>query len=203
MENTVRIVNAGDALVYEEGIPEQGLSWIELAKWYEQYEPEDTQNKLAERLLSSLDSPPEKLFFRAYRDFIIKNGRDLPALIPQVYLYYDPKTRSERYGKPVFEHQRMDFMFVISREHRVVVEIDGIQHYADDKKIDGTYYKCADVNRYAQMMKAHREMVLNGYDVYRIGGQELYVGSDGNEKPAKQVVFEFLEGLFRKYRVMV
>ena len=168
----------------------------------DRYESEDVQNKLAERLLSSLDSPPEKLFFRAYCDFIIKNGRDLPALIPQVYLYYDPKTRSERYGKPVFEHQRMDFMFVISREHRVVIEIDGIQHYADDKNIDGTYYKCADVNRYAQMMKAHREMVLDGYDVYRIGGKELYVGSDGNEEPAKQVVFEFLERLFRKYRVM-
>lgn len=39
-------------------------------------------------------------------------------------------------------------------------------------------------------------------DVYRIGGKELYVGSDGNEEPAKQVVFEFLEGLFKKYRVM-
>ena len=64
------------------------------------------------------------------------------------------------------------------------------------------HYKCADVNRYAQMMKAHREMVLDGYDVYRIGGKELYVGSDGNEEPAKQVVFEFLEGLFKKYRVM-
>lgn len=202
LENSVKIVDAGDALVYDAGIPEQGLSWIELAKWYEKYEPEDTQKKLAQRLLSSLDSPPEKLFFHAYCDFILKNGRDLPALIPQVYLYYDPKTRSERYGKPVFEHQRMDFMFVISREHRVVVEIDGIQHYADDKNISGTYYKCADVNRYAQMMKAHREMVLDGYDVYRIGGKELYVGSDGNEEPAKQVVFEFLEGLFKKYRVM-
>lgn len=96
----------------------------------------------------------------------------------------------------------MDFMFVISQQHRVVVEIDGIQHYADDKYIKGTYYKCADVNGYAQMMKAHREMVLDGYDVYRIGGKELYVGSDGNEESAKQVVYEFLEGLFRKYRVI-
>ncbi len=99
-------MDEGDDLVHY-FIPEQGLSWIELAKWYE---PEDTKNKLAERLLSSLDSPPEKLFFHAYCDFILKNGRDLPALISQVYLYYDPKTRSERYGKPVFEHQRMDFM---------------------------------------------------------------------------------------------
>ena len=202
LENTVKIVDAGDALVYEGGIPEQGLSWIDLVKWYEQYEGEDTQNKLADRLFSSLDSLPERMFFLAYCEFIMKNGRNLPALIPQVYLYYDPKIRSERKGKPIFEHQRMDFMFVISREHRIVIEIDGIQHYADDKNIGGTYYKCADVNRYAQMMKAHREMVLDGYDVYRFGGKELYVGPDGNKESAKQVVFEFLEGLFRKYRLM-
>lgn len=202
LENSVRIVDAGDALIYGDGIPEKGLSWLDLAKWYEQFESEDTQNKLAERLSSSLDSPPEKLFFNAYCDFIIKHGRDLPALIPQVYLYYDPKTKSARYGKPIFEHQRMDFMFIISREHRVVIEIDGMQHYSGDKIIGGTYYRCADVDRYAAMMKAHREMVLDGYDVYRIGGKELYGGSDGNEKPAKQVVYDFLEGLFRKYRIM-
>lgn len=74
LENTVKIVDAGDALIYEDGIPERGLSWIDLAKWYEQYEPEDTQNKLAARLISSLDSKPEKLFFRAYCDFIKKMG---------------------------------------------------------------------------------------------------------------------------------
>lgn len=202
LENTVKIVDAGDALVYEDGIPEQGLSWLDLAKWYEQFESEDTQNKLAERLLSSLDSPPEQIFFRTYCDFIIKYDRNLPALIPQVYLYYDPKTKGARHGKSIFEHQRMDFMFIISREHRVIIEIDGIQHYAEDRTIGGTYYKCADVNRYAEMMKAHREMVLDGYDVYRIGGKELYVGDDGNEEPAKQVVFDFLEALFKKYRIM-
>lgn len=202
LENSVKIVDDGDALVYEDGIPEKGLSWIDLVKWYEQFESENTQHKLVERLLASLDSPPEKLFFRAYYDFIIKHDGNLPALIPQVYLYYDPKTKSARHGKPIFEHQRMDFMFIIRREHRVVIEIDGIQHYAEDRTIDGTYYRCADVNRYAEMMRAHREMVLDGYDVYRIGGKELYIGSDGNEEPAKQVVFDFLEGLFRKYRIM-
>ena len=201
LENTVKILDAGDALVYEADIPEKGLSWTELSKWYEQYEPENTQKMLADRLFFSLDSPPEQLFFRAYCKFIQKNGLHLPALIPQVYLCYDPKTDKERFGNKVFEHQRMDFMFIINREHRVVIEIDGIQHYSDGKNIDGTYYKCADVNKYAQMMKAHREMVLDGYDVYRIGGKELYV-EDGNEEPAIQVVFDFLERLFRKYRLM-
>lgn len=51
-------------------------------------------------------------------------------------------------------------------------------------------------------LKAHREMVLNRYDVYRIGGKELYVGRDTNEEPAKQVVYDFIEGLFQKHRIM-
>ena len=203
LENSVKIVDAGDSLVYEDGIPAKGLSWDDLVKWYKQFESENTQNNLVERLLSSLDSPPEKVFFRAYCDFIIMHGCNLPALIHQVYLYYDPKTKSARHGKTIFEHQRMDFMFIISSEHRVVIEIDGIQHYAEDKIIGGTHYRCADVNRYAEMMRAHREMVLDGYDVYRIGGKELYVSPDGNEEPAKQVVFDFLEGLFRKYRIIL
>lgn len=66
-------------------------------------------------------------------------------------------------------------MMIISPEHRVVIEIDGIQHYADDKSIGGTWFKCADVNKYAEMMEAHRNMTLNGYDVYRFGGKELFV----------------------------
>ncbi len=202
LENSLRIIDAGDALIYKDGIPENGLSWLDLVKWYEQYESEDTENKLTERLCASLDSKPEKLFFRAYCEFTIKHGGTLPALIPQVYLYYDPKTKSARYNKPIFEHQRMDFMFIISREHRVVIELDGIQHYASDKTIGETWYKCADVNRYAEMMKAHREMVLDGYDVYRFGGKELYVGKDENEIPAKQTVFDFLDGLFKKYRIL-
>lgn len=38
-------------------------------------------------------------------------------------------------------------MLIISSDHRVVIEIDGIQHYSQDKVIQGTTYKCADVNR--------------------------------------------------------
>ncbi len=201
LENSVRIIDAGDALVYEGGIPNCGITWLGLAQWYERFEPEDTQNKLAARLCASLDSKPEELFFRAYCEYIIKNGRELPALIPQVYLYYDPKTKRDRNGNPVFEHQRMDFLMIISPNKRVVIEIDGIQHYAYDKTIEGTFYKCADVNKYADMMKAHREMTLNGYDVYRFGGKELYVANNGDETKAKQAVFDFLDGLFEKYQL--
>lgn len=54
------------------------------------------------------------------------------------------------------------------------------------RSIGGTYYNCPDVNRSAEMMKAHRELVLDGYDGYRIGGKELYVGSIGDEESANK-----------------
>ena len=202
LENRVEIRDVGDALVYSDGIPKEGITWLGLADWYKQFEPDDTQNKLAVKLEASLDSAPEKLFFRTYCEYIIKNGRELPALIPQVYLYYDPKTKNERGDDVVFEHQRMDFMMILSPEHRIVIEIDGIQHYAENQNISGTYYKCANVDKYASMVKAHREMSLNGYDVYRFGGKELYVKEGQSDEEAKKVVIDFFDGLFKKYRLL-
>ena len=55
---------------------------------------------------------------------------DLPALIPQVYPYYDPHTLKQR-GYKLFEHQKMDFLMILSHKDRVVIEIDGKQYYAE------------------------------------------------------------------------
>lgn len=50
----------------------------------------------------------------------------------------------------VFEHQRMDFFMLFSLKYRVVIEIDGQQHYADDEIAPGTRYKhYASPQRYA------------------------------------------------------
>ena len=132
----------------------------------------------------------------------MKEDRDLPALIPQVYLYYDPKTKDVRGKNEIFEHQRMDFMLIISSDHRVVIEIDGIQHYSQDKVIQGTTYKCADVNRYAKMVSANRDMTLNGYDVYRFGGKELYVKNGESDKFVKKMICDFFDRLFIKYGII-
>lgn len=49
---------------------------------------------------------------------------------------------------------------------RVVIEIDGKHHYSDATGI-------ADVQRYAQMVRADRELKLAGYEVFRFGAAEL------------------------------
>ena len=71
LENSVKIIDVGDALVYSDGIPEDGITWRRLVNWYKQYEANETQKALARKLVSSLDSKPEKLFFKTYIEYIL------------------------------------------------------------------------------------------------------------------------------------
>ncbi|MBU3228787.1 hypothetical protein [Clostridium algidicarnis] len=202
LSNGVRVVDANGALIYDEGIPTEGISWNKLIEWYKVYSLEDTENNLAKRLYECLDSNVEKLFFKSYIIYMKEAGKDIPALIPQVYLYYDPKTQSERNLK-IFEHQKMDFILIVSPTQRIVIEIDGQQHYADDSIAPETEYKhYASPSRYAEMMKAHREMCINGYDVYRFGGKELWVGGGLSEEDIIANNKKFFKDLFGKYRIV-
>ena len=51
------------------------------------------------------------------------------------------------------------------------------------------------------MMKAHREMGLAGYDVYRFGGRELWVNDSVSEQQIIEELCEFFDSLFEKYYV--
>lgn len=201
LSNSIMVANANGALVYDQGIPADGIRWNTLAQWYSSLENDNNEKKMAHYFYDCLDSDAEKLFYKGYIEYIKKNGKHLPALIPQVYLYYDPKKKTEREIK-VFEHQKMDFMMVISTNQRIVIEIDGIQHYAEDSTAPGTQFKrYASAQRYAEMMKAHREMVLVGYDVYRFGGRELWVNDANTEESILDMVSGFFDALFEKYGV--
>lgn len=92
----------------------------------------------------------------------------MPALIPQVYLHYDPYTLREiasAQAGQVLPRQRMDFLMLLSNNVRVVIEIDGKQHYAEGH--------AASPRRYATMVSEDRDLRLAGYEVYRFGGAEL------------------------------
>jgi hypothetical protein len=53
----------------------------------------------------------------------------LPALLPEVWLHWDPKTINQR-GALAFPNHRMDFLMLLPGGRRFVFEIDGKQHYA-------------------------------------------------------------------------
>ena len=126
--------------------------------------------RLYDRLRRSLQSPPEEVVLHAYSE---RYGRDagfhLPALVPQVYLHYDPYTKAELgpEGK-VLGRQRMDFLMLFADRSRAVIEVDGRQHYASGEKLEKP-----DPDRYAEMVREDRALRLRGYEVYRFGAGEL------------------------------
>ncbi|MCQ9184711.1 hypothetical protein KMT30_37885 [Streptomyces sp. IBSBF 2953] len=181
ISNTIRIVkNEQYCLVYDQPLEDRGLSWQDLVTWWARQHPEHSGDptqariSLRERLRRSLgNNGAELLVFDTYLNL----GFNLPALIPQVYLHYDPYTISELGGASRLARQRMDFLLLMNHRARAVIEVDGIQHYArpagrtvvQEPGIDWL----PDPARYASMVAEDRELTLQGYEVYRIGGHEL------------------------------
>lgn len=208
LNNDIRITrNENQCLIYDRAIPSTGVMWSDLVNWYaEEFDVEgkSPETVFIQRLCDCLDlsfknkgalSGPETWMLQAYYNLKKELGRDLPALIPQVYLYYDPQTVKQR-GYKLFEHQKMDYLMIFSHKDRVVIEIDGKQHYAEGDT--------ASPKLYAEMVSAHREMSLYGYDVYRFGGYEFY-GANESDTVKKRILDnlrEFFIRLFNKYGVL-
>ncbi|WP_434043004.1 MULTISPECIES: hypothetical protein [Sorangium] len=191
LNNDIEIVTHLDkVLVFDKPIPTTGLRWRDIQRWWAEKRQLDptlrtTKENLYLRLLSSLpeSSPPQRLLFRTFYATYKDSFEELPALLPEVWLHYDPRTVTER-GRDALLRQRMDFLMLFSHGLRVVIEVDGMHHYADS---NGR----ADPAAYAKMAAADRDLRLAGYEVYRFGATEL-VGPEGEE-----AVAAFFRELFR------
>ncbi|MBR6862351.1 MAG: hypothetical protein IKM73_13625 [Acidaminococcaceae bacterium] len=200
ISNNIRIVgNEDQCLVFDEPVSAHGITWSMLQEWYNRnHYLIDRKIDMKGFLSRSLGSPIEERFFKAYVELAEKNS-EIPALLPQVWLYYDPKLEASRIRK-IFEHQRMDFLMLISDSRRIVIELDGIQHYGEKIQIQGRIYPdyLASVDKYASMVSAQRDMTLAGYEVYRFGGKELT-----DNAQAKNLVQSFFIDLFTKHGIPV
>jgi hypothetical protein len=144
------------------------------------------------------------LFYCYYERYGALLGPKMPALIPQVYLHYDPYTRRERGDEQVLARQRMDFLLMLDQGTRIVLEVDGRHHYAVQDSTDRDLY-IANAKRYAEMATEDRRLKLAGYEVYRFGGQEFMdvdplswtVGPN-----AQQVIAAFFDRLLKKHGVI-
>lgn len=195
ISNELRLVGSIDnCLLYNFEINADGLKWITLIEWWKKNSVEEIENPemgLYDRLKESLDSDIEKTFFKTYYNYYrypIK--KDIPALIPQVFLHYDPRSKFQRNGKAIYAHQRMDFLMLLPGGIQIVIELDGQQHYADSGK--------AEPRLYAEMVKDDRDLRLKGYEVFRFGGYEFL-----DEKNIKQIICDFFDRLYNKYEVEV
>ncbi|MBL1074776.1 hypothetical protein JK358_10245 [Nocardia sp. 2] len=191
VNNDIEIVkNAEYCLVYDEPIPATGLTFQHLIDWWRKHkgasgDDRDVGVSLYRRLMDSLnENEAEQLIFDVYGGRYKEHGFKIPALIPQVYLHYDPYTlRSRGILNGPLARQRMDFLMLFSNRHRVVLELDGQHHYADGKGI-------ADPTRYAAMMTEDRRLRLAGYEIYRFGGADFV-----NKQSARTLIASFFDEL--------
>ena len=194
LDNDVEIVtNADKVLVYDRPIGIDGLCWNDLQQWWSNSEgiadATEAKRSLYRRLKASLplNSPPQSLLFDAFFEGFRSAVPGLPALLPEVWLHWDPRTVQER-GPDALLRFRMDFLLLLPQGVRVVIEVDGKHHYADNA---GN----ADVQSYAQMVRSDRELKLAGYEVFRFGAAELQTPT------AKADVKDFFKALFKRYGV--
>lgn len=186
IENKIEIVgNKEYCLVYDLEIQNNNLTWEDLNKWWIR----DNKTLLSKRLLEIYrEGDIEKRFLTEYLIYCkSKKNLQFPALIPEVYLHYDPKTIKELdvLGKEKrLVHQRMDFLMLING-HRIVIELDGKQHYSEDDK--------PSPKKYADIVEYDRKMKLLGYDVYRFGGYEFTL------EDFSKMIHDFFDKLILKY----
>lgn len=189
INNDIVILSGEEScLVYDRPIGASGLLWSELVAWWGEATPGADATNLGARLQESLASDAERKLFRTYfKAYRSTLGETLPALLPQVYLHYDPavvKTLRHRLPLP---RQRMDFLLLLPSRQRIVIEVDGKHHFSEND--------LPSLKVYADMASADRELRLAGYEVYRFGANEL-VG-DG----AEARITDFFDKLFRLHRI--
>ncbi len=213
VNNDVEIVrNADNVLVYDRPLPTSGmLLWKDLRGWWQEtHGIEDAataKDRLYLRLLQSVratNSPGEFAVFRGYYErYGASLGEKLPALLPQVYLHYDPYTKRERGEEQFLVRQRMDFLLMLDYGIRVVIEVDGRRHYAAPTAGGQGY--AADPSRYAEMVAEDRRLRLAGYEVYRFGAAE-FADVDFDRSMigpnAQAILAAFFDKLLRKHQVI-
>ncbi|MEU4243146.1 hypothetical protein [Actinoplanes sp. NPDC026619] len=203
INNEIKAIdNAEYSLIYDRPLGDGGLTWRQMNRWWAEREqltdaPDlDVWNHLVQRLSRSLDNNAERRILDAYVKRSRRLGPDIPALVPQVYLHYDPYPQS-RYGTvpAPLTHQRMDFLLLFPGRVRVVIECDGVQHYADDPDPAKPRERPrANPGRYAKMVAEDRFLQLRGYEVYRFGGYELMEGGG-----AERLLEEFFDALAARH----
>jgi very-short-patch-repair endonuclease len=194
VNNDVEIVsNIDDVLVYDRPLGVNGLRWRDLQSWWAENIGESeaacAKKSLYRRLMECLptSSPPQRQLFELYFRSFGNAIPNLPALLPEVWLHWDPKTVAQRGAQALLTH-RMDFLMLLPGGARIVLEVDGMQHYADSMGR-------ADPRQYARLAAGERELKLAGYEVYRFAGVEL------QQEDTPRLVKTFFEALFKRHGI--
>lgn len=196
IDHDIEIFDPRGNLVFDDPIGPSGLRWSDLQTWWQRVHPEpldvDAAKKtLYNRLRGSLpaESPPQQLLFDLYHKINRTQMPSLPALLPEVWLHWDPKTIRQRGADDALLSQRMDFLLLAPSHIRIILEVDGATHYTDQ-------HNQPSPARYAQNARYDRDMQLRGYTVYRFGAAEL-----ASEDQATPMLETFFTQMFAKHRI--
>lgn len=196
MDHDIEIIDGAEhVLVYDRPLTTDGIRWSDLQAWWKDTQgltdDEEAKKSLYNRLLNCLpkNSEPQRNLYKSYHQLYEARVYELPALLPEVWLLWDPKNRSQRTLDAMLG-MRMDFLLLLPNSQRIVLEVDGAHHYSSD----GT----ASPGKYADTVRADRELKLAGHEVFRFGAVELM-----DERRAHAVLQPFFADLFRRYSVRV
>ncbi|MFE5689668.1 hypothetical protein, partial [Streptomyces sp. NPDC056512] len=135
LDNDIEIAERADqVLVYDRPIGKDGLRWHELRAWWQESrqipQGEDAGKALYDRMEACLptNSPGQHNLFWLYHRIHRDTLDDVPALLPEIWIHWDPKSVRAR-GDNALTNLRMDFLMLLPGGHRVVLEVDGIQHF--------------------------------------------------------------------------
>ncbi|MDT0321444.1 AbiJ-related protein [Streptomyces millisiae] len=195
LDNDIEIVtNADKVLIYDRPIPADGLRWRDLQDWWRDTHQlagdDEAKTSLYARLRQCLpaNSTEQRNLHELYHEIHGSAVPNLPVLLPEVWLHWDPKTVEQR-GADALLRQRMDFLLLLPHGQRVVLEVDGSQHFTTpDGRPDGTTY--------AATMQADRDLKLRGYEVFHFGTAELR-----RRDEAHAMLQQFFAELFRRFEV--
>ncbi|MEU6680994.1 hypothetical protein [Streptomyces sp. NPDC046925] len=184
-----RAERAGEILVYDRVVGDEGLRWRDLMAWWQAKRSiasaGEARETLLERMRSSVpgESRGQDNLGRLYYDIYQDKLDDLPALLPEVWLHWDHRTIRQRRDHAQ-QSIRMDFLMLLPGRRRVVLEVDGMQHYTDNRG------RVPSSRKYAATMAADRDLKFRGYDVFRFGHDEL-----ADLESARPVVTDFFARL--------
>ncbi|MEU6720401.1 hypothetical protein ABZ897_53880 [Nonomuraea sp. NPDC046802] len=194
VDNDIEVLNPDAVLVYDRPINADGIRWRDLQEWWKDTQGLPTDQAAKESLYTRLgsclptNSPGQRNLFVLYHELHGPAVYGLPALLPEVWLHWDHKTVRAR-GVDALLRFRMDFLLLLPGGQRVVLEVDGSQHYSTDGLPDS--------HKYAATMKGDRDLRLSGYEVFRFGSDEL-----DDPSRARPLLQQFFADLFDRFDVV-
>ena len=133
LDNDIEIAERADkVLVYDTPVGNDGLLWRDLLSWWQATQASPTRRGGPGSVRADEESlprdPQDSAPVLAVPPSVQGQLDEVPALLPEIWMHWDHKTVRER-GENALQNLRMDFLMLLPGDRRVVLEVDGSQHF--------------------------------------------------------------------------